>query len=65
MEEFFDTTDDLDSSGENLSTLQKLRKLISENIKRLYYSNIPDENIKEMKPLCKMKFLSFFLAFNC
>ena len=56
MEEFFDTTDDLDSSGENLSTLQKLRKLISENIKRLYYSNIPDENIKEMKPICKLKF---------
>jgi hypothetical protein len=56
MEEFFDTTDDLDSSGENLSTLQKLRKLISENIKRLYYRNIPDENIKEMKPICKMKF---------
>ena len=55
MESFFHN-DDKAKTG-NTSKFNKLKKLITAKIKRLYLKNIPEESIQDMKPICKLELL--------
>ena len=64
MEDFFHIKDDpgKNVTQDNPTTFQKLQKLIAQKINRLYVTNIPDNSIQEMQPICKFKIMYYLFT---